>query len=247
MRKLLVVNSNTSARATEQIVAGCTPHIGRDTEVTYLNAEAGPQGIDSLLDVAVAGVETMRLIARHRDEYDAFVIACGLDPSLDAARQVTEKPVVGIAEAGMLLACTLGATFSILVNSRAQTTFARGVVRHYGLDSRLASVRAIDLTTAELIGSLEQVQDRVLAAAQRAIDEDLAEVIVLTGSVFGGMEQKLSPRLGVPVLSGLVCAIKLAQSLMDLGVRTSKVYTYRTPNKRDHMIGYDDLQEVYSA
>jgi allantoin racemase len=247
VRKLLVVNSNTSARATEQIVAGCTPHIGPDTAVTYINAEAGPQGIDSLLDVAVAGIETTRLIARHRDDYDGFVVACGLDPSLDAARQVTDKPVVGIAEAGMLLACTLGATFSILVTSRAQSAFARDLVRHYGLESRLASVRAIELTTAELIGSLDQLQDRLVAAGRRAIDEDLAEVIVLTGSVLGGVEQKLAPKLGVPVLSGMVCGIKLAQSLMDLQVRTSRAYTYRTPKKQDRMIGYDDLQSVYSA
>ncbi len=59
--KILVVNSNTSPAATERIVAGCTPYLRPETEVTYLNAEAGPQGIDSLLDVAVSGIETVRL------------------------------------------------------------------------------------------------------------------------------------------------------------------------------------------
>jgi len=247
MRKLLVVNSNTSRAATERIAASCAAHARPDTEVTCVNAEAGPQGIDSLLDVAVSGIETLRLIARHRDAYDAFIVACGLDPLLDAARQVTDKPVVGIAEAGMLLACTLGATFSVLVTARAQTTFVREVVRHYGLERRLASVRAIELTTAELIGGLDQMQDRIVEAARRAVDEDLAEVIVLTGAVFGDTPRAIGPRLDVPVLSGLVCALKLAEDLVDLGVRTSHAYTYRTPAKRDRLLGYDDLQHVYSS
>jgi allantoin racemase len=245
--KLLVVNSNTSTAATERIRTGCEPHLRPGAQASYLNAEAGPQGIDSLLDVAVSGIETLRLIARHRDDYDAFVVACGLDPMLDAARQVTDKPVVGIAEAGMLFACTLGATFSILITNRAQTSFVRETVRHYGLERRLASVRALETTTAQMIGGLDQMHDRLVAAARQAVEEDLAEVIVLTGSIFGLVAPAIAPRVGVPVLSGLVCAVKLAQDLVELGVRTSHVYTYRTPAKRDRLLGYEDLQAVYSS
>jgi allantoin racemase len=245
--KILVVNSNTSPAATERIVAACTPYVRPGTEVTYLNAAAGPQGIDSLLDVAVSGIETVRLIAHHRDDYDAFVVACGLDPLLGTARQVTDKPVVGIAEAGMLTACTLGATFSLLVTARAQLTFVRELVRHYGLESRLASVRAIELTTAELIDGLDHMHDRLVEAARRAIDEDMAEVIVLSGAVFGEVARQITPRVGAPVISGVVCAIQLAQDLVELGLTTSHLYTYRTPHKRDRLVGYADLQHVYSA
>ena len=247
MVKILVVNSNTSPSVTERVRDGCAPYVRPGTEVTYLNAEAGPQGIDSLLDVAVSGIETVRLIARHRDAYDAFVVACGLDPLLDAARQVTDKPVVGIAEAGMLMASTLGATFSVLVTARAQSTFVREVVRHYGLERRLASVRAVEVTTAELVGGLDQMQDRLVETARRAIEEDLAEVIVLTGAVFGQTARQIAPRVGAPVLAGVVCAIQLAQDLVELGARTSHLYTYHTPVKRDRLLGYDDLQHVYSA
>ena len=247
MRRLLVVNSNTSMTATDRIAAACALHTSLDTHVDYVNAEAGPEGIDSLLDVAVSAIETVRVIARNRDAYDAFIVACGMDPGLDAARQVTDKPVLGIAEAAMLMACTLGAKFSILISMRSQTVAMEELVRHYGLISRLASVVAIEMTTAELIGGIDRLQERLVSAARKAIDEDMAEVVVLTGSVMGGLEKEITRQTGVPALSGMVCAIKLAENLIDLGVRTSHTYKYRTFKKLDRLIGYEDLQPVYSA
>jgi Asp/Glu/hydantoin racemase len=76
MRRILVVNSNTSTVATEHIRARCAARVDAATHVTYVNIEAGPQGIDSLLDRAIAGIETVRVITQHREEFDAFVVAC---------------------------------------------------------------------------------------------------------------------------------------------------------------------------
>ena len=42
----------------QRIRAGCAPHVDAATQVTYVNTEAGPQGIDSLLDRAIAGLES---------------------------------------------------------------------------------------------------------------------------------------------------------------------------------------------
>ena len=129
MPRVLIVNSNSSASATEQIEAGCRARLSPGTDVTYMTAEAGPEGIDTPLDVAISGLETARTILRHEAEYDAFVVACGNDPGLDIARQVTDKPVVGIGEAGMLFALTLGAKFSVVTLLRAETPLVEETVR----------------------------------------------------------------------------------------------------------------------
>jgi len=241
----MVVNPNTSNSVTERIARSLKPHIGEGTEITCVNAEAGPEGIDTLLDVALAGIEAVRVIVQNRNTYDAFIIACGDDPGLDVARQVTSKPVIGIAEAGMLMACLLGAKFSVLTALRAEIPRVQELVNHYGLSSRLASVLAVGLSTAELISS-DELYRRNVSAGRKAVEEDMAEVIVLTGSVLGGLEIKLSQDLGVPVLSGLICALKLAEDMIDLGGRTSHIYKYSSLRKHDKLIGYEDLQEVYS-
>jgi allantoin racemase len=247
MPKVLVVNSNSSAGATEQIEAGCRPHVTDGTEVSYITAAAGPEGIDTPLDVAISGLETTRAIVRHRDEFDAFIVACGNDPGLDMARQVTDKPVVGIAEAGILFALTLGAKFSPLTLLRSEIPSVEEMVARYGLTSRLASVATLDISAGELIGGSGDNYDRFVQTAATARDRDMAEVIVLVGSVMAGLENRLTEDVGIPVVSGMVCAIKLAADLAELGVRTSRAFKFATPQKFDRLVGYDDFQGVYGA
>jgi allantoin racemase len=247
VRRILVVNSNTSETGTQKIAAGCEPHVRQGTHVDYVNVEAGPEGIDTVLDIAVSGVETVRTIASKRDAYDAFVVACANDPGLDAARHVTDKPVLGIAEAGMLFALPLGATFSLVTLLRSEIPLMREMAAHYGLAARLASVMTLDVTAAEAIGGQTSLYERFVAVGREAVERDMAEVIVLTGSVMCGIERDLSRDLGTPVVSGMLAAIKLAEDLIDLGLRTSRLYKYATPVKHDRLIGYEDLQAVYSA
>ncbi|TIU25305.1 MAG: aspartate/glutamate racemase family protein, partial [Mesorhizobium sp.] len=76
---------------------------------------------------------------------DAYVIACFDDTGLDAARCVTEAPVIGIGEAAFHLASLVAGKFSVV------TTLARSVpaIEHnlakYGLASRCAKVRSSEV------------------------------------------------------------------------------------------------------
>jgi allantoin racemase len=243
---ILVVNSNATPSVTAQLGDALADHIPPSTRLTLVNPDQGPQGIDSALDLLVSGYETVRLIAAARDDYDAFVIACGNDPGLAAARQVTDRPVVGLAEAGMFEACLLGATFAIPVFSAAKVTLMRQLVASYGLASRLAAVVPMSTSTAEAAGNAELLADQLCAAGVRARDEHQAEVLVLTGSVMARHAAAVSTRIGIPAVAGLHAAVRAAASLAAAGARTSQRFTYRTPTKADSLVGHDDLQHLYS-
>ena len=45
---------------------------------------------------------------------DAFIIACFGDPGLEAAKEVTDKPVIGIAQAAIAVGKLMAPNFSIL-------------------------------------------------------------------------------------------------------------------------------------
>ena len=53
--------------------------------------------------------------------YQAVIIACFSDPGLDAAREATDLPVVGIQDAAMHLAAQLGYQFSVLTTMKHRT------------------------------------------------------------------------------------------------------------------------------
>lgn len=243
-RRILIINSNSSAVATARICAGLEPYAAATTRLTCVQPAEGPQGIDTLLDVTLAAAETVKLAARYRNQCDGILIACGADPGLDACRQIVSQPVVGIAEAGLLMACTLGYRFTVITTLPSEVPRVEQLVQHYGLTGRLASVRALGRATAELLGDAP-INETLIALAQTAIHDDGCEVLVLTGAVMIGHEYDLTARLGIPVLVGLACGLKLVESLVDLGLRTSRAGKYAPVTKRDQLFGYPDLQAVY--
>lgn len=216
-RRLLVLNANTSARATAAIAAFAQRHARGDTALEVTHPAAGPAGIDGAFDAAISGAEICRMAAAADDRCDAIVIACGNDPGLDGAREVARVPVVGIAEAGMLLACTIGARFAIPVLAPAKVAGMRSLVQRYGLIDRLAAVVPMDVQSS---GAAFADQERLYAALETAgrtaRERDHADVFVLTGSAMAGHEERLAHALGMPVVAGLAAAIALAETLVDL-------------------------------
>lgn len=214
-RRIAVVNSNSSALVTEQLADTVAPALLPGTVADFVNPVDGPAGIDTPLDVAVSGAQTALLVQSMRDDYDAFVVACGNDPGLAAARSVTARPVVGIAEAGLLQACAMGDTFSVAVLAPGKAAPMRSLVRSYGLDGRLASIVAARTSSRAAAADPDGLLGQLVAACHEQADA-LGDVVVLTGSVMGRVAPDLAAAIGRPVVSGLLAGIRSAETLADL-------------------------------
>ena len=98
-----------------------------------------------------------------------------------------------------------------------------------GLDARCASVRSSGLSVLELEQDEHATVQIIAAEAERAVREDKAEVICLGCGGMAGLDEAVRARTGVPVVDGVTAAVKLAESLVALGLSTSKVRTYARP------------------
>ena len=87
----------------------------------------------------------------------------------------------------------------------------------------MASVRAPEGDVSNL-----SAEEKYLQAAKLAIEEDMAEVIVLGCAGMTGLDKKLQKKLDVPVLDGVVCALIIATGLVKYGVSTSKIRRYNS-------------------
>ncbi|GAA1495346.1 aspartate/glutamate racemase family protein [Paeniglutamicibacter kerguelensis] len=214
-RRIAVINSNSSASVTAQLADTLTPVLREGTEAHFMNPEEGPAGIDTLLDVAISGVHTAELVRQWSDDFDAFVVACGNDPGLAAAREVTNRPVVGIAEAGILQACAMGARFSVAVLAPGKIPGMRALVRGYGLEGRLASIVPARSSSRAASTSPDELLAQLIEACMGLGDEELGDTLVLTGSVMGRIAPRLSQAISRPVVSGLLAGVRMAETLAD--------------------------------
>jgi len=65
--------------------------------------------------------------------------------------------------------------------------------------------------------------------AHAAVTEDGAEVICLGCAGMSGFDKELQQKLDVPVLDGVVCALKIIELFHQYGLTHSKIVTYSTP------------------
>lgn len=228
--KILVINPNTSTEVTYQIEESLKPFKRTDAELDVVNPERGPPGIESYYHKALAAVETIKLTQNaEKNHYDAVIIACFSDPGLEGAREVVHIPVVGIGEASVLLAASLGHRFSIIAILKNSIPRAERLVGQLGLTQKLASIREIGMGVVEMEEEKEKGWQRILERCRTAINVDDAEVIVLGCAGMSGLAQKLQRELGVPVIDPTLAAYKIAEVLVDMGLTHSKIALYQGP------------------
>lgn len=229
--RIKVINGNTydpmTANIGEVAVASASP----GTEIVVSQPAAGPISIECYYDEYLAIPGILEEIIRDEEQFDAFIIACWGDPGIEAAREITGKPVVGIAEASMYVANMLGAKFGVAtVLPRIYDLIERTVAK-VGLTARCASIQCTALSVVDT----EEMRDAACAAletAGRAAIAEGAEVIALGCAGMSGLDVELEQRLGVPVIDSVAAAVKMAEALVGLEKRTSKALTFQLPEPK---------------
>jgi allantoin racemase len=106
-------------------------------------------------------------------------------------------------------------------------------VRLHGLESRCASIRTTPLSVLDCERDPEAAGREIVKAARLAIDEDGGEAICLGCAGMGPLDKTVEAEIGVPVLDGVACAVKLVEGLVDYGLSTSRAAAYREPEPKE--------------
>ena len=152
-----------------------------DTEVYVTGLPVMMREIDRFKSVTYYHKNQMlnHMLRAEKEGYDAAIPGCFYDPGLREAREITDRIVVTApAEASMLIAAMLGHRFSIIVGRKKWIPKMHENVVNYGLVERLASFESVDLGVEGFQKDKEETERRLTEAAQRAVEERLAEVII---------------------------------------------------------------------
>jgi Asp/Glu/hydantoin racemase len=176
----------------------------------------GPFGIQSQRDVEQTVLPLRRLVERD-NEADAFVIACYSDPGLQACREATRRPVLGIAECGVLTALARGDRFGVIAVAQGSIRRHLRYLRQMGLTDRLAGERPLHLTVAETAS--EGAFGRLLEVGRALVVEDGADTVVMGCAGMSRHRAPLEQALGVPVIDPIRAAVAMAIGTVAAGRR----------------------------
>jgi allantoin racemase len=204
------------------------------TVVRVVTLDWGTASIESYRDEALVVPDILtKAVRAEKAGADAVIIDCMADPGLYAARELVRIPVVGPAQASMHLAAMLGHRFSVLTVSEQDVPEVEEQASRYGLSTKLASARPFNIPVLALDDDVDETVGVLVTVAERTIREDGAHVVIPGCTGLAGLASRIQAELAergceVPVLDPPYVALKLAESLVDLGQSHSR-RTYPSP------------------
>ena len=230
MTHIRVINPNTTQAMTEAIGRRARAAVDRSTKVTALSPGMGPESVESHYDNALAVPGLLAEVAAGEAAgVDGYVIACFGDPGLDAARELASGPVIGIAEAAMHTATLVGRGFSVVTTLARTVGHTWDLAGRYGFERACRGVHACDIPPLGLDDPSSDALEAVAEACSRAVAGDGCDSVVLGCAGMAEFCPELTRRVGVPVIDGVAVAAKLVESLVSLGLGTSKREEYAAP------------------
>src|SRR5471032_1031094 len=174
--KILVANPNTSTGVTDRLVASGKLVASAGTELIPMTAPRGVPYIATRAEAAIGSAVMLEMLAEKRGTFDAAVCAAFGDPGLGGARELFDFPIVGMAEAAMLVACTLGRKFAIVSFAKALEPWFAEIVDWHGMTGRCAAIQMLDSTFTNINDVAEEKEQLLVDLANKVVTDKGADV-----------------------------------------------------------------------
>ncbi|NBE51060.1 aspartate/glutamate racemase family protein [Streptomyces boluensis] len=224
--RLLVVNVNTTESMTKSIGEQAASVAAPGTEIVALTPEFGADSVEGNYESHLAAIAVMEAVRAYPEPFDAVIQAGYGEHGREGLQELLDVPVVDITEAAATTAQFLGRSYSVVTTLDRAVPLIEDRLALAGLSARCASVRASGMAVLDLERDPAAAVEAIVEEAARAVEQDRAEVICLGCGGMSGLGEKVVERTGVPVVDGVAAAVTIAESLVRLGLRTSKVRTF---------------------
>ncbi|PIB72752.1 aspartate/glutamate racemase family protein [Pseudomonas sp. 2822-17] len=238
--RILVVNVNTTESITDTIAQQARGVASPGTEIVGLTPFFGAESVEGNFESYLAAIAVMDRVMAYDQPFDAVIQAGYGEHGREGLQELLNVPVVDITEAAASTAMFLGHAYSVVTTLDRTVPLIEDRLKLAGLYQRCASVRASGMAVLELEEDPLAAMEAIVRQAELAIREDKAEVICLGCGGMAGLDEQIRQRTGVPVVDGVTAAVTIAESLVRLGLSTSKVRTYATPRPK-RFIGWPGM------
>lgn len=229
--KIKIINPDVNESISKVMIERAKKYIMPDTQVYCNSPSFGVHSVDNMFTWHISSVSVMEELLKSEKEgdFDAYVVACFWNPGVLGAREITDKPVVGIGQASLLMAPLVGERISIVCVGDTNIHIYKDDVVRYGMQERVVSFRTANIASEDSFTSPQKTSQIIAQAAKLAVEEDKADVILLGCGVMSEFSEMVSEIVGVPVVNPIGAGVKMAETLACLGLKNSKKYSYHVP------------------
>jgi allantoin racemase len=208
VRRLLLINPNSSMATTEMMVAIARATAGEDFEVVGATATRAPSMIVEPDALVASAAEVVEIALANSSGYGGMIVAAFGDPGLDGIRANTIVPTVGIAEAAILDAATAGRRFGIATTTPRLAARINARVEDLCMAEFYTGIRITDGDPNELIRNPDLLRSALMQTAENCVARDGAEAVIIGGGPLGQAAAQIQGQLSVPIIAPIPAAVR---------------------------------------
>jgi len=182
--------------------------------------------------MANATAVVREVIAAENGGWDAVFISGEYDVGAEFARHVVKIPVIDAGTASLHAAALLGDSALMLITQASVASYARKLVKRWGMAELVTAMTAWDLPLAEAWDRRGEIRDLTLTICREAMARDDVNVILPFCAVFVPFivdPHEIEDALGLPVVNGVAVGLRTAEMFVDLKMSHSAKAYPRAP------------------
>lgn len=212
MRRLLLINPNTTAEVTELLARHLRPALPEGAVLDARTAAFGAPYIACEASHAVAAHAVLQAwldAAQGTPEAapDAVLIGCFGDPGLFALREACPVPVTGLAEAAFLEAARHG-RFGVVTGGRRWGPMLERLAGSLGHGEALVHIETVAPSGAELRADPVLARAHLVPALDAAARRG-AQALIVGGAGLAGMARALQPACPLPLIDSVEAGLRV--------------------------------------
>lgn len=199
-----------------------------DTQIDIFGLEEDPEKshlgtIQSAYEASLSTAEDLECaMAAEKAGYQAVIIPCGGDPGVAPLREVLSVPVIPPGSTAKHFCSLLGPRFSVVTTGKG-APYRTEIHERDGL-LKLVSIHPVGLTVPEVRAKPEEAFEAMAREGREAVEEYRACSVTYGCMSMGFLmvDERLTEEIGVPAVNPVKAAVKMAETLIDLGMTHSK-------------------------
>ncbi len=200
-------------------------YLDPEFEIEIRMLKGGPPLTDNEEDLLLASRFIIaEAVLSEKEGFDAIVIDCTTDPGMMEMEQSLKIPIAGSLKSSIMLALTLGKTYSIIALDDSWAGMIGQRIDKYKLGKYLTSIETVgihvynpdrkrNMNETEFQSFFEQL----LKSGQKALKAGAETIILGSTTIIRGWKE-LEDLLKIPVIAPGIAALKDAEMMISPGI-----------------------------
>jgi allantoin racemase len=204
MKQIAFINPNSTEAMTLKCAKNLKANLGNHFKIRAITNRKGPPAIQGEKDGENAIHGLLNEIKQNPD-CDCFVIGCFDDTGVDFARELTQKPVIGIGQASFHLAVLTCCRFTVITTLPVSVPIIQKNIIKQGFENACNDVIASGLPVLELEHnpdkSIEIMSNQIAAIEKKTAGEAIILGCAGMTNIFEALQSRHQAKLIDPILA----------------------------------------------